>query len=108
MSKPHYFNADAIDRDGDDAHAYTITRHRQEMEEHGETERRLYRCRPMRGSDIFFCRHHQEVGLKSESTCGKECDAYAPRNGKTGRCRHSTHCGEPDMEEVYVIRAKAK
>jgi len=62
--------------------------------------------KPERHSEFFFCRHHQEVGLKGEGTCGVQCDSYAPRNGKNGRCRHSAHCYEPDRNEVKVIRTK--
>lgn len=42
------------------------------------------------GEPFFYCKHFGEVGEVGEG-CGKICKAYEPRNGKNGRCRHSTH-----------------
>jgi len=39
-----------------------------------------------RGTGYFFCQEYQELG--ETGTCGKTCDAYHPRNGKGGICKH--------------------
>jgi hypothetical protein len=36
--------------------------------------------------DQMFCRYNYEVGEKGE--CGKKCETYEPRNGKSGICKH--------------------
>lgn len=35
---------------------------------------------------FFFCKAALECG--QSGTCGKMCDDYAPRNGRSGICRH--------------------
>lgn len=105
MSKPLYFNADAIDKDDDEARAMTLDSHRDAMLVDGLPEVRLYRAHPDKTSGVFWCREFQWAGDVGVG-CGKACDSYAPRNGKKGRCRHSAHCYEPDVKDVKVIRAK--
>jgi hypothetical protein len=73
----------------DDAWCYAIDAHIDYMLLHGLTEMQLYLAQREVSSHYFHCRHFGEVGEKSESTCGKICKAYEPRNGKSGRCKHS-------------------
>lgn len=40
------------------------------------------------GVDYFFCKYIQEVGIRGEGMCGRECKGYLPINGKSGRCKH--------------------
>lgn len=47
----------------------------------------LYLAKREVGSDYFFCTHFVEVGEKG-CGCGKECESYSPRNGKSGACKH--------------------
>lgn len=37
---------------------------------------------------FFWCKGYQTDMDKSESECGKGCEKYSPRNGKSGCCRH--------------------
>lgn len=39
------------------------------------------------GTGFFTCQHFGQVGESKES-CGKLCEGYAPRNGKSGICKH--------------------
>lgn len=49
----------------------------------------LYEAVPGKESGFFWCR---DVGLPGEDgDCGKLCDGYAPKNGKTGMCRHRSN-----------------
>ena len=47
------------------------------------------------GTEYFWCSHWGASYLKEDRfTCGKICSEYAPRNGKSGRCRHNKNCYE--------------
>jgi hypothetical protein len=35
--------------------------------------------------------------------CGKVCDEYEPRNGKSGCCKHMSFCYEPGREYLLTI-----
>jgi hypothetical protein len=39
-----------------------------------------------KNSPYFFCKHFQTCGEKGN--CGRICEAYQPRNGKSGVCKH--------------------
>lgn len=39
-----------------------------------------------RGTGYFYCSEYDEVG--EVGNCGKRCDEYEPRNGKSGICKH--------------------
>lgn len=39
------------------------------------------------GTGFFTCQHFGQVGESKES-CGKQCEAYKPRNGMSGICVH--------------------
>ena len=103
MSNKKYFDADRYDAGDDGALAYPIDVHEDEILGSNVAERRLYRARPLVGSEFFWCSEFGEVGIKGEG-CGVQCDSYEPRNGKSGRCRHSAHCYEADHNEVVVIK----
>lgn len=46
-------------------------------------------------SDHFWCKNFGELCPKHNGICGKECEAYAPKNGKNGCCRHVGHLYTP-------------
>ena len=48
----------------------------------------LYLAERETGVTHFYCRELGFVGEKSEGGCGRECKSYAPRNGKSGACKH--------------------
>lgn len=57
------------------------------------------------GSSYFYCWACGEVGEKGESepVCGKNCDDYEPRNGKSGCCKHRGFCYIPGKEFILHI-----
>lgn len=63
----------------------------QEAKEQGLKEIEIIEAKADIGSPYFFCKHFQFVGEVGQS-CGKQCEAYEPRNGKNGRCVFSSHC----------------
>lgn len=100
MSNPFYF--DSLDAEM----CYPLSHHKDNMRFDGVTEKVLYRAKPMPLSDGFWCKEYDEVGEDSKDCCGLQCDGYAPRNGKSGRCRHHRHCYEHG--DVVTIKLKDK
>jgi len=74
-------------RDYDDT-CYTLQSQIDYMIENGITEMDLYLAERETNSSYFFCKHFGECGDKSDDGCGKLCDGYKPRNGKSGVCQH--------------------
>ena len=72
----------------DDDHCYTIEAHREYMKENGIEQMELIVAEREKATVYFWCKHFGAIGEVGES-CGKVCEAYAPRNGKNGRCRYS-------------------
>jgi hypothetical protein len=67
-----------------------------EMRAGGLTEMDVYKAKKYKDADYFFCRAVQECGEKGG--CGSDCKDYAPRNGKSGCCKHySNALFEPDV-----------
>lgn len=87
----------------DGEHGRLISWHLDYMRENGIPEMKVYEGEPEYDTDHFYCKEYFEVGLKSEGSCGKICEGYAPRNGKSGRCKHSTHCYDI-TDRVKVLR----
>lgn len=64
---------------------------------------------PDKSKDYFYCKAKGECfttimdnGLNS---CGKECDEYEPKNGKSGICKYKTFC-YLDSKIKYIIKNK--
>ncbi len=55
------------------------------------TEIEVIKAKRDTGQGYFFCKHFGSVGEVGQG-CGKSCEAYKPRNGKSGRCIHSGYC----------------
>src|SRR5680860_876890 len=62
------------------------------MEQNNLTEIEVFEAIPeIIGGGIFWCKHEAFCGDDSSETCGKQCSAYTPRNGKSGCCKYHTH-----------------
>ena len=97
MAKKYFASKDA-------EFCHELDHHLDELRMDGGGEHTLYLARPIPTKDFFWCHAHQECG-ESRQGCGRECDHYAPRNGKSGRCRHHGHCYE-NTDETLVIRCE--
>ena len=83
---------------------YPISFYRAEMLEYDMRELELIEAKLETGTGHFYCQEFQEVGEVGEG-CGKICDKYAPRNGKNGRCRHSSNCYvKTDKRQILKIK----
>lgn len=54
------------------------------------------------GDGTFWCKEHGEAYDCSESWCGSQCNSYAPRNGKSGRCRWHSATYSPTGVEITI------
>lgn len=95
MSKKYFINED-------DERCYTLSSIRELVDE--VTEVVVIEAEPEYDTEHFFCSHFDEVGMKDES-CGTNCEGYSPRNGKSGRCRHSNNCYIP-TDKTKTIKFK--
>ena len=59
-----------------------------------------------RGTEFFFCKAKEEIGLSG--CCGKECDSYKPRNGKSGICRHYGYVYKSAKDYVLNVNGELK
>lgn len=98
-----YFDADRWDAGDDTIRCYALRFHLEELKDECLTHRRLYPAMVEKGSGFFYCRHHGEVGEKGEG-CGRQCAAYAPRNGKNGRCRYHSNCYDADTKTPVLLK----
>lgn len=72
---------------------YTLQYHKDYMREHDIKEMQVYEAKRETSNLYFYCNHFGEIG-ESNDTCGKGCDLYKPRNGKSGVCIHHRNCYE--------------
>jgi len=71
----------------DDENCYGLQYHIDYMKENEIKEMKVFEAKPEHGTGMFFCKEYSEVG-EVNGTCGKQCDLYQPRNGKSGICKH--------------------
>lgn len=76
------------------------------MKQNRIKEMTVFEAKAEIGSDMFFCKELLEVGMKGEGDgCGKMCEHYKPRNGKSGRCKHSGFVYE-QTEKSITLKVK--
>lgn len=91
----YYWNADEFDHsDGEGLSMYPLAYHLEVLLQDALTHVRLYPAVMQKGTGDFWCTEHDFVGnsrmVSSDyDRCGRACNEYEPRNGKSGRCRHS-------------------
>ena len=90
--------------DIDEERCYSLKHQKEMMEEDNILEMDIFEAKIDYSGGYFYCREFGEVGEVGES-CGKFCDKYSPRNGKNGRCRHSTNCYIP-TDKIKHIKIK--
>lgn len=71
------------------------------MKREGLTQMKLILAERQIGSDYFYCKKNQQCGEKGE--CGKQCEDYAPRNGKNGCCKHNRNIYVPVDDVILNI-----
>jgi hypothetical protein len=74
-----------------DEFCYPLSYFQEHLEYGGEyegEEMKLYKAVRSDVPGFFWCCFYDTVFEKDEDTCGKPCKGYAPRNGKSGCCKH--------------------
>jgi len=90
----------------DDNRCYPLKRHLNNMKENDIEEMVVFEAVRQTGSDYFYCKFFKEVGEVGEG-CGKECEEYKPRNGKSGRCLHSGSIYEYGKQKILKQKAES-
>ncbi len=87
----------------DNEFCYPLWVHKQHMKDDGIDELTLYPAKRTKVNGFIFCRHFQLVS--NSDGCGKQCDEYKPRNGKSGACKNLGGLYEPDFDKPLIITA---
>ena len=100
MNRKLYF------REIDDEFCYPLQKHLDDAKEEGLETIELYEAIPddsIKG--FFFCNHFNMVSEKEKDTCGRTCEGYAPRNGKSGICKYKKKCMSwSDEKKSFIVR----
>ena len=99
MSKKLYF-APSID----DERCYTLDSIVDQMRFNNLSEiDLLLAVRDSASCGYFYCKYYDSVGESIDGECGKYCDGYEPRNGKSGNCRHKGSCYS-QSEDTFLLK----
>lgn len=88
----------------DDEICYPLSSHIQYMKDNQINHMEIFEAKIEHGTGMFFCKHFLAVG-ELNGTCGKMCEAYVPRNGIKGVCKHHGNVYEKtDKNKVLKIK----
>ena len=68
---------------------YTLAKIKKEAQKKGLNKVEIFEAERETDSDAFFCNKYSEIMGKGFGYCGKECEFYQARNGKSGICKHN-------------------
>lgn len=86
---------------------YRLSSHIENMIDAGIDELKLHLAERETDSGYFYCRFYGSVGEKSDGECGKMCEGYEPRNGKSGACKHSGYTYD-NAGRQFLLRIENK
>ena len=95
MKKQKMYFIDGID------YSMSESEVREWLLEYGLSEIKASEAIPAKIDGFFYCKLNG-VGDKSESTCGKSCSDYVPRNGKRGTCKYRGKLYEAGENETII------
>lgn len=91
-------------RHKDDEHCFNKEFHFEKGKLNGQQTVVLYEAVPEKLDGVFFCRATEVVG-EDDGGCGKLCEFYDPRNGKSGMCRHKDKTTySPGKEVTFKVK----
>lgn len=83
--------------------AYTLDYHIEQAKENRLSEIVLFKAIPYKENGYFWCHVIGESGEEKEGVgCGLFCNDYAPKNGKSGMCRHKSKIFYKKGERIIV------
>ena len=81
---------------------YSLEYHLVDAKDEGLKEIELFEAMPEKIDGMFFCR---AVGEITEAPfCGKQCDDYEPKNGKSGMCKHKSNFWVPGEKKTFKVK----
>jgi hypothetical protein len=83
---------------------YTLEDHRESMEINDLEELKLFEAKTQKVDGFMWCRAIDDVGETGE--CGKQCEHYEPKNGKSGMCRNQGKLYEATNKVKTLKRRK--
>lgn len=93
MAKYYFFNKD-------DETCYQKESIIDLMKMDGLTEATVIEAKRVKHDGYFYCRENGVVGETGE--CGRICNDYKPRNGKSGICKHYGNLYEATDKTYYI------
>lgn len=85
-----------------ETHCHSLEFYKEKLIEWNAKMMELTEAVPSIGDGTFYCKEYGIAGLIEDSGCGKSCEKYKPCNGKSGRCRFSTHCYEDGIKKFKL------
>ena len=85
MKTKLYFGLD------DDEFCYPKQHFLEEMDIDDLTGLEVYEAEREGMSNFFWCKEYSFCAERGMADCGRECNEYEPRNGKSGCCKHHTN-----------------
>jgi hypothetical protein len=90
-------------RNIDDENCYQLEYHLQNAKDEGLSEIELFETKKEFVDGMFFCKAVEEQ--TEEGFCGKSCDEYSPKNGKSGMCRFKQkHFYTPTKKVTFKVK----
>jgi len=80
---------------------FDLRSHVEDARREGLTEIRLLEAVPEKVSGMFWCKAVDAVGEDGE--CGRQCQHYDPRNGKSGICKEKSILYTHGKEVVFTF-----
>ncbi len=95
MEKYYFKNAD-------DEHCRPLEFHLEIAKDEELNEIELFEAEKEIVEGMFFCKAVEEQ--TEEGYCGKKCDEYSPKNGKTGMCKFKQkHFYSPSKKVTFKV-----
>lgn len=80
---------------------YTIDFFKNYMRDSDLKELELFEAKKEENIDFFFCKHFEEIGEKHDF-CGKMCNKYEPKNGRSGCCKYNGSLYEKTDKKITL------
>ena len=90
----------------DDEMCYSMNYFKELMEYEGFDEIELIKAKRYYGEDYFWCKEFYTFEERSDNDCGKWSDGYAPRNGKSGCCKHYSLIFYEPSDKIFKLKTK--
>ena len=98
MKQKYYFRNEASEM------CYTLNYHMEQARDDGLTEIELFTAIHVKVEGIIWCEAFDKCG--DNGCCGRQCEDYKPRNGKSGICKHQGKLYVPDEKVKFLVKSE--